>query len=133
MAELSITQIVIVLVIALLVFGPKRLPELGRQIGKGLRELRSHATSMGHELSQAVDDTPDPGWRGTAGPSAPAAGAAPHDEPSADEDDELLAGVVVRSDGASAPTAPPAPSDDVDELLEGVVVSGATAPDRRSR
>lgn len=33
-------EIVIVLIIALIVFGPKRLPELGRSLGKGIREFR---------------------------------------------------------------------------------------------
>ena len=34
-------QIIIVLAIALMVFGPKRLPELGRSLGRGLRDFRS--------------------------------------------------------------------------------------------
>jgi sec-independent protein translocase protein TatA len=33
-------EIAAVLVIALIVFGPKRLPELGRSLGKGIREFR---------------------------------------------------------------------------------------------
>lgn len=33
-------EILIVLIIALVVFGPKRLPELGRSLGKGIREFR---------------------------------------------------------------------------------------------
>ena len=34
----------IVLVIALVVFGPKRLPELGQSVGKGIREFRGSLT-----------------------------------------------------------------------------------------
>jgi len=33
-------EILIVLIIALVVFGPKRLPELGKSVGKGIREFR---------------------------------------------------------------------------------------------
>lgn len=34
-------ELAIVLIIALIVFGPKRLPELGRSLGRGIREFRS--------------------------------------------------------------------------------------------
>ena len=33
-------ELIVVLIIALVVFGPKRLPELGRSLGKGIREFR---------------------------------------------------------------------------------------------
>jgi len=33
-------ELVVVLIIALVIFGPKRLPELGRSMGKGIREFR---------------------------------------------------------------------------------------------
>ncbi len=38
--DFSIWQVAIVLVIALLVFGPKRLPELGKSLGSGMREFK---------------------------------------------------------------------------------------------
>ena len=38
-------EIVILLVVALLVFGPKRLPEMGRSIGKGMREFKTSLTT----------------------------------------------------------------------------------------
>jgi sec-independent protein translocase protein TatA len=37
-------ELVVVLIIALVIFGPKRLPELGRSMGKGIREFRSSVT-----------------------------------------------------------------------------------------
>ncbi|MFQ5987347.1 MAG: twin-arginine translocase TatA/TatE family subunit [Dehalococcoidia bacterium] len=45
-------ELLLILVIALVVFGPKKLPEIGRALGKGLREFR-RATS---ELSRATSD-----------------------------------------------------------------------------
>ena len=35
-------EIIVVLIIALIVFGPKRLPELGSSLGRGIREFRRH-------------------------------------------------------------------------------------------
>lgn len=43
-------EIGIVLLIALLVFGPKKLPELGRGMGTGLREFKQSVTDAGKEL-----------------------------------------------------------------------------------
>ncbi|MGH2938485.1 MAG: Sec-independent protein translocase subunit TatA/TatB [Solirubrobacterales bacterium] len=37
-------EIIVVLVIALIVFGPKRLPELGNSLGKGIREFKESVT-----------------------------------------------------------------------------------------
>jgi sec-independent protein translocase protein TatA len=37
-------EILVVLIIALVVFGPKRLPELGKSVGKGIREFRGSVT-----------------------------------------------------------------------------------------
>lgn len=40
MLDIGLQELLLILVIALLVFGPKRLPELGRAVGRGLREFR---------------------------------------------------------------------------------------------
>jgi sec-independent protein translocase protein TatA len=50
MPEIGITGLIIVLVVALLIFGPKRLPEMGRSLGRGMREFKDSVTGK--------DDTP---------------------------------------------------------------------------
>jgi sec-independent protein translocase protein TatA len=40
LGNVGLPEIAIVLIIALIVFGPKRLPELGRSLGRGIREFR---------------------------------------------------------------------------------------------
>ena len=42
-------ELAILLVIVLLVFGPKRLPEMGRSLGKGMREFKRSITDKDHE------------------------------------------------------------------------------------
>jgi sec-independent protein translocase protein TatA len=49
-------EIVVVLIIALIVFGPKRLPELGRSLGKGIREFRG---SLSGESDEERPETTD--------------------------------------------------------------------------
>jgi len=38
--EIGIPGLILILVVALLVFGPKRLPEMGRSLGRGMREFK---------------------------------------------------------------------------------------------
>ncbi len=40
MPEIGIAGLVVILVVALIVFGPKRLPEMGRSLGRGMREFK---------------------------------------------------------------------------------------------
>lgn len=52
MGGLSLTHILILLVIALLFFGAKRIPEIGSSLGKGIREFKN-------SLKEVGSDTPD--------------------------------------------------------------------------
>jgi sec-independent protein translocase protein TatA len=42
-------ELIVVLIIALIVFGPKRLPELGRSLGRGIREFRGSVSGDSNE------------------------------------------------------------------------------------
>lgn len=52
-------EIIIVLVIALIVFGPKRLPELGKSLGRGINEFREGVSSIGKDHDEDDDDDAD--------------------------------------------------------------------------
>lgn len=53
--NIGLPEIAIVLVIALIVFGPKRLPELGKSLGSGLREFKA---SISGERDDDDDEAP---------------------------------------------------------------------------
>ncbi len=56
--NIGLPEIAIVLIIALLVFGPKRLPELGHSLGKGIREFKGSLSGEGHDEDEKPQLTP---------------------------------------------------------------------------
>ncbi len=57
MGPLGVQEIVLIFVIALIVFGPKKLPELGRSIGKALGELRRASNDIKRSIEKEIDET----------------------------------------------------------------------------
>ena len=68
-------EIIVVLIIALIVFGPKRLPELGRSLGRGIREFRGSVTGDHNDDDEERPSSPA-GIEAGAGKTA-----APPEEP----------------------------------------------------
>ena len=52
---IGIWELLILLLVLLLVFGPKRLPEMGRQLGKGMREFKDSVSGSGKD-DDRIDD-----------------------------------------------------------------------------
>ncbi|MFC4427376.1 Sec-independent protein translocase subunit TatA/TatB [Deinococcus navajonensis] len=48
-------ELIVILLVALVVFGPRKLPELGRTVGQGLREFRRHTSGLTEELRGTLD------------------------------------------------------------------------------
>jgi sec-independent protein translocase protein TatA len=94
------THLLFVLVIALLVLGPKRLPEVGRSLGRGLRDFRNALSGEDHHEPTISQASTQPDESATAEPFSTA---------------------------TADPAAPTAPSPDVNASHEPAVPVGATA------
>jgi sec-independent protein translocase protein TatA len=58
MPNIGPMEILVVLIVALVVFGPKRLPELGRSLGKGINEFKGSIGGEHHETEKPVAAVP---------------------------------------------------------------------------
>jgi TatA/E family protein of Tat protein translocase len=76
MLNIGPQELFIILVIALLVVGPQRLPALGRSIGRGLRELRKAQDEVKRTIQVNLDDEPPNGSSATPAPARGAPGSA---------------------------------------------------------
>ena len=89
MPNLSIWEILLLLFVLLLLFGPKRLPGMGRSLGRGIREFKDSITDTSREIREAAVITPGE-FKDAMNPlapskppeaAAPATAEAPAEEP----------------------------------------------------
>ena len=96
-------ELVIILVIALLILGPGKLPDVGSALGKSIREFRKASSDVQDAVSVNVDTSPLPANPAPPAPQpAPAAPAAPAAA--------VAAAVVDTAPTATAPAATPDPA-----------------------
>ncbi len=57
MFGLGPTELIIILVIALIIFGPSRLPKIGQSIGQALRAFRDSASKVEEEVKKSLEDS----------------------------------------------------------------------------
>jgi sec-independent protein translocase protein TatA len=55
---IGIWEILVLLLVALLIFGPKRLPEMGRSLGRGLREFKDSISGKDDEVDEVSAELP---------------------------------------------------------------------------
>ena len=52
----GLPEVTVILILALLIFGPKKLPELGKQLGKTLKSLKKASNEFQNQIDQAMND-----------------------------------------------------------------------------
>ena len=57
--NLGIPEVIVILGVALVIFGPKKLPELGRNLGKGLRNFKDSLTTAATEIKAGLSEDND--------------------------------------------------------------------------
>jgi Tat protein translocase TatB subunit len=95
MLNIGPQELILILIVALVVVGPQRLPELGRTIGKALREFRKIQDDVKDTIKFDLNDEPEPYVRPKKTPT-PAASSASGNGSSAAED-------VASAEGDEAP------------------------------
>ena len=58
MPNLGFGEIVLILLLALIIFGPKRLPEMGKTIGRSLKEFRRATSDLRQEIEVDLEEEP---------------------------------------------------------------------------
>jgi Tat protein translocase TatB subunit len=109
-------ELLLILVLALMVVGPRRLPEIARSVGKGVRELRKAQDEVRKTIQVSLDE-PAPRDRGRSGRRLPV-DARPdvQEEPAAssrpETADEAMADEATAPDGVVSDAAPAASGSD---------------------
>lgn len=90
MGPLGVQELIVIFVIALIVFGPRKLPELGRSLGKGMAEFKRASNELRHTLDEEI--TNEERRAALKAPVEPAMPAVPVSESAAtDVDPETVA------------------------------------------
>ena len=80
MGPIGFPEMLIILVVALIVFGPRKLPELGRSLGRSLSEFKRASNELRHTLDQEIsleDQKDNAPAHGMGSPGTPASKASP--------------------------------------------------------
>ena len=79
MGKLGMPELILILALALLLFGPKKLPEIGKQVGKALGEFKRTSNELKRTIEDEMDratkeppkDSPPPDPAAASGATAP--------------------------------------------------------------
>ena len=79
--SIGMPELVIILVIALIIFGPRKLPELGRSLGRSIGEFKRASNELKSTLEDEIRVEEQRSATSAAAPTGPAASTATDDAP----------------------------------------------------
>jgi len=53
----GLPEVTVILILALIIFGPKKLPELGKQLGKTLKSLKTASNEFQNEIEKVMNES----------------------------------------------------------------------------
>lgn len=114
MFGLGFGEVLIILVLALVLLGPQRLPDVAKQLGKGLREFRKATQDLKQQFETEIYSTetlpaPNPSTSEPRSPDAPVATSPNQPAPAAASEDVPGPEAASREPAKTAETAPGAP------------------------
>jgi Tat protein translocase TatB subunit len=128
--SLGPAEILVILVVGLIVLGPKRLPEAGRQVGRFISEVRHWSSAVQAEIRDAIDTEGEPAPPPPVSPTEPLPVPTPQDLGPPSTPPGPLAPEASRRPAATewglaepAPRPPPAPPS-----AAGIPAEWATPP-----
>ncbi len=123
-------ELVVILVIALIVFGPRKLPELGRSIGKSLGEFKRASNDLRHTLEDEIH-VEEQSRRETARPAptpSPAPVSAHANVPAPDPVPNTLGQEIDPVEPAPSPAGEPTPASAAEPQPEPAPAAPANDP-----
>ena len=108
LGSIGMGELLIIFVIALIVFGPRKLPELGRTLGKSLGEFKRASNDLRNTLEEEIHVEEQTSREPRASAPAP---AVPEDDPNNLEEEIHVEQQTSSAPAPSAP-APATPADD---------------------
>jgi sec-independent protein translocase protein TatA len=55
LGSLGMPELIVIFIIALIIFGPRKLPELGRSLGRGIAEFKKATTELQTKLEEEIE------------------------------------------------------------------------------
>ena len=108
---LSMTEVIIILGLALLLLGPDQLPQMAKSIGKGLREIRKATDDLKGQFEQEIARIEEPQRMIAPVPPPPPLDPAAAAAAAAADPATARANARIAASAPPAPVAPPAPAD----------------------